>query len=176
MVFESFQLEGIQRPNKIRFASTIAKYGGHLKGFVAVPKGQTTFFTLTINFCQGFREELEILTFFTPINNYCRSFKRQLYTLISFTPTNNYCRSFRKGLEIQLVSTTFILFVSSFDILNIIPSTIKPTKTSDGFWYRYYWRFKIKDLILATCSIYKYIWEEILCIILCNVINELSTI
>ena len=91
MAFESFHLEGIQRPKKIRSVSAIAEYGVHLKWFLAALKGQTTSSAPIINHHRGFREGLETLTFSVPTNNHCRYLKEGLETQTSFVPTNNHC-------------------------------------------------------------------------------------
>lgn len=69
-------------------------------------------------------------------------------------------------MEIQLIFTIIILFVSGFDIAEDILSNIKPTKTSYVFWHEHCWHFEINDLILAAINLYKYIWKVILCIVL----------
>ncbi len=186
MAFESFQSGGIQKPIKIGSTLAIVEYGGHLEGFLATPKGQTTSSALTINYCHSLREGLETLTSSTPTNNYCHSFREELETLISSVPTNNhhcslkegletwtsstytnnYYPSFREGLETQLVSITSILFISSSDIPDVTSSSIESIKTGYVFWHRYCRRSEIKELTLVTCSLCEYKWEVILCMVL----------
>lgn len=104
MVFENFQSEGMRRPKMIGSASTTAEHGGYLEGFLAMPKGQTTFFASTINYYHSLREEFETPTSSAPTNNHCRSLREGLETLTSFAPINNYCRSLRERLEIRTSS------------------------------------------------------------------------
>ena len=105
MVFESSQSEKMQRPKKIGFALATMEYNGHLEGFLAMPKGQTTSFAPTINYNRGLREELETLTSSSPANNYCHGLRNRLKILISSAPINNHCCNFKEGLKIQTSST-----------------------------------------------------------------------
>ncbi len=146
------------------------EYDDHLKGFSAVPKGQTTFSTPTINYYHGLREGLETLTSFTPTNNHCHSLREGLEILTSFAPINNHChglrkeletrtfsaptnnyyRSLKEGLETQLMSTTSTSSVNGFDIPEVIPSSIEPVKTGYSLWRGHCRHFGIKDLTPAT--------------------------
>ena len=89
----------MQRLKKIESISAIADYDGHLKGFLATLKSQTTFSTLTINYCHGLRKGLETLTFSVPINHYCCGLTEELKIQIFSVPINNDHHSLRKGLE-----------------------------------------------------------------------------
>lgn len=157
-----------------------------MKGFLIISKSQTTFFAPIINYCHDLKKGLKTQTSFTPAINHCHSFRKVLETLTSSTPTNNYyyglkegletqifsalinnyCYGLRKGLEIKLISTTFTLFVNNFNITKNIFSNIEPAKIGYTFWREYCWHFKIKDLILATYNLCKYIWKVILYMIL----------
>lgn len=145
MIFESSQSKNIQRPKKIRSTSATSEHSGHLRGFWAMPKSQSTssasiinhchslrkrLETLTSstyinNHCHGLREKFKILILSTPINNHCCGLRKVLETQISSTSTSNYCHDLRKGLEIQLVYITTISFFSDFDILEVISSNMK---------------------------------------------------
>lgn len=87
----------MRRPKMIGSASATAKYGGYLEGFLATPKGQTTFSAFTINYCYSLREELETLISSAPANNYCHSLREGLKTLTSFASINNYSAVSKKG-------------------------------------------------------------------------------
>ncbi len=129
MAFESSQSEGMQRPKKIGSASATAEHGGHLEGFSATPKGQTTSSAPTINHHRSLKEGLKTLTSSTPANNHRRGLREGLETLTSSVPTNNYRRSLREGLETQLVSTTSTSFVNGSDIPEDTPSSIERAET-----------------------------------------------
>ncbi len=176
----------MQRPKKIGSASATAEHDGHLEGFLAVLKGQTTSSTPNINHYRGLREGLETLTSSTPANNHCRGLREGLKTLTSSTPTNNHrhglrervetrissapinnhCCDLREGLETQLVSTTSTSFVSDSDIPENTPSSIEPAETGYALWRGHRRRSGIKDSIPATRSLCKYTWEVILCMFL----------
>lgn len=166
MAFKSFQLEKIQRPKKIESVSATAEHGGHLEGFLATLKGQTTSSTPIINYYRGLREGLEILIFSISTNNHCRGLRKGLETLIFSAPINNHCCNLKEELETQLGSKTSTSFVCGSNIPNIKPSSIEPAKIGNALWHRHCRRSGIKDLIPAACSLYKYIWEIILCIVL----------
>lgn len=137
-------------------------------------KDLTTFFALNINYCHGFREELETLTSSTPtnnhyhglkvgletltpsapINNYCHGLRKGLEILTSSTPTNNHCCNLKESLETPLMSTTFTLFVSDSNIANIISSSIELPKTVYTLWCGYCQYFRMKSLTPATCNLY----------------------
>ncbi len=168
MAFESSQSKGMRRPKKIGSASATAEHGGYLEGFLAVPKGQTTSFALTINHRRGLREGLETLTSSTSANKHCRSLREGLETVTSSALTNNYCCNLREGLKTQLVSTTSTLFVSDSNIPENTPSSIGLAETGYALWRGHRQRFGIKDLTQAARSPCEYIWEVILCIVLTN--------
>ena len=133
MAFESSQSEEMQRPKKIGSISTTAEYRGYLEGFLAMPKGQTTFSAPIINYCSGLRKGLEILTSFALTNNYYCSLKKRLERQTFSVPSNYHCRGLKERLETQLMSTTSTLFISSSDIPEDISSSIEPLKTSYNF-------------------------------------------
>ncbi len=186
MAFESSQSEGMRRPKKIRSTSATAEHGGHLEGFLAAPKGQTTFSAPTINHRHGLREGLETLTSSTLANNHCRSLRVGLETLTSSAPTNNHRRGLREGLEIrtssapinnqsrrlreglkiQLVSTTSTSFVSGSEIPEDTPSSIESAETGYALWRGHCRRSGIKDSTPAACSLCEYTWEVILYMVL----------
>lgn len=60
------------RGNKKTKNTAIAKYSSHLKknrkDLLATPKTETTFFTLSINYCHYLREELKTQIKFTAFN------------------------------------------------------------------------------------------------------------
>ncbi len=147
----------MQKSKKIGSVSATAKYGGHLEGFLAMPKGQNTFSTPTINHCRGLKEGLETLTSSALTNNHCRGLREGLETLTSSTPTNNYCHGLREGLEIQLVSMTSTSFVSGFDIPEDTSSSIEPAETGYALWRRHCRHSGIKNLTPTTRSLCKYI-------------------
>ena len=179
MAFESSQSEKMWKPKKIKSVSAIAEPKYYQEGFLATPKGQTTFSALIFHHCYGFREGLETLTSFAPANNHCYNFRKGLEILTSSSPTNNYycglkkrletqnfsastnnhCRSFKERLEIQLVSTTSTSFVSGSDIPKDTPSSIELAETGYTFWHGHCWRSEIKDLISTIHNLYKIIWE-----------------
>ncbi len=99
MALRNSQSEEMQRPKKIGSTSATAEHGGHLKDFSAAPKGQTTSFAPTINYCRSLKEGLETLTSSAPTNNHCCGLREGLETLTSSAPTNNHRRGFREGLE-----------------------------------------------------------------------------
>lgn len=142
------------------------EYDGHLKSFLATPKSQTTSSAPIINHCYSLKKVLETLTSFALVNNHYRGLRKGLETLTSFVPTNNHCCSLKEGLRTQLVSTTFIWFISGSDILENTLSNIELAKTGYTLWHRYCRRFRIKDLIPAACNLCKYIWKVILYIVL----------
>lgn len=156
----------MQRLKKIRFTSAITEHSGYPKDFLAIPKGQITFFAPIINYYHSFKERLEILISSIPTNNYYHNFKKGLDTLTSSTSINNYYRNLKEGLVIQLIFTISTSFISGFNIPKDIFSSIESTKTSYVFWYRYCWYSKIKDSIPAAHNLYKYTLEEILYMVL----------
>ncbi len=166
MAFESSQSEGMQRPKKIGSVSATAEHGGHLEGFSAALKGQTTSFALTINHCRGLREGLETLTSSALAKNHCHSLIEGMEIRTSSAPTNNHHRSLKKELETQLVSTTSTSFVSGCDIPENTSSIMELAETGYAFWHRYRRRSGIKDLTLAGSNLCKYTWEVILYIVL----------
>lgn len=108
--------------------STTAKYGGCLKDFLTMPKGQITSSILIINYYHSLKKRLDILIFFALTNNYCHSLKKGLQLLTASILINNYCCGLKKGLETQLVSTTLTLFIINFDIFDVIFSNIKTSQ------------------------------------------------
>lgn len=177
MLFESFQSKKMQKSKNIGLTSAITKYGNYLKSFLVVPEDQTTFSTLTINYCCSFKERFKTLTFSIPINKHCYNLKKGFETLISSTPSNKYCRNlrkrleikissaptnnhyrnFKKGLKTQLVAITSILSVNDSNISEDISSSIDLIKMGCAFWHEYYWRFGIKNSTQTAYSLCKYI-------------------
>ncbi len=176
----------MRRPKKIGSASATAEHDGHLEGFLAAPKGQTTFSAPTINHHRGLRDGLETLTSSAPANNHRHSLREGLETLTSSASTNNHRRGLREGLEIrtssaltnnqsrglregletQLVSTTSTSFVSGSDIPEDTSSSIDPAETGYAFWRRHCHRSGIKNSTPAARSLCEYTWEVILCMVL----------
>lgn len=120
-------------------------------------KGQITSSALIINYYCGSREGLETITSSAPTNDHCHSLKEGLETQTPSTLTNNHYCNLKEGLKTQQVTTTFILFVIEFDIPKDISFSIKLVKMGYTLWHKYCWCFRIKNLILATYSLYKYI-------------------
>ncbi len=176
MAFESSQSERIRRPKKIGSALATVEHGGHLEGFLAAPKGQTTSSAPIINHHRGFREGLEILIsststnnhrhglrkwlktliFFALINNYCHSLREGLETQTSSAPTNDHRHGLRKGLETQLLFTTSTSLVSGSDIPEDTLSSIEPAETDYTLWRGHRWRSEIKNSTPTARSLCKY--------------------
>ena len=87
--------------------------------------------------------------------------------LTSSAPSTNHCCLFREGLETQPACTVSISLIIDSDISDVINSSIKPSRTTGySLWRRHCRCLGIKDSIPATCSLCKYTWKVVGCIVL----------
>ena len=93
----------------------------------------------TINSCHLIRKRLESHL----LSNY--------YQTLEIQPYFNQQQNFGSHL------TASNLFINAFDIPNIISLPIEIFAIAHLLWHRYYYCLRIKDSILATCNLYKYI-------------------
>lgn len=97
------------------------------------------------------------------LENFLAALKSQKTSSTSFV---KYCCRLKKRLETQLEFTNSTSFVSGSDIPDITPAIVEPSKTGYTLWRGHYRRLEIKDSTPAACSLCKYIWKVILCMVL----------
>ena len=81
-------------------------------------------------------------------------------------PTTNHRRRLRKGLETQPASTTSTSLIIDSDISDVAGSSIEFSETGYSLWRGHRRCSGIKNSIPAACSLCKYTWEVVACMVL----------
>ena len=87
-------------------------------------------------------------------SNYCQDLRTQLYT------------NQRQSSRSHPAATTSSLFTNISNIPEVTPLPTKILAISHSLWHKHCYRLGIKDLTPASCSLCKYTWEIVFCIVL----------